>query len=81
MPDCTWVTSRGRQCKSDSHLAVHWQRLGQVGGGGDRVGLLHQVDSGVHREADKACHDKGLHNAVPALSPEPLIIPGHVLAC
>lgn len=80
-PNCTWVMHCCRSCKSDAYLTVHWQRLGQVGGGGNRVGLLHQVDSGMHSEADKACHDKGLHNAVPALTPEPLVIPRHILAC
>ena len=44
------------------------------------VRLLDDIGSGVHSKADKAGHVEGLHNAVPAVAPEPLIIPWHVLA-
>lgn len=54
--------------------------LGKEGGGCHEVRLLQYIDGRVHCEADKACHVQHLHNPVPALAPEPLVIPGHVFA-
>ena len=61
------------------YLLVLGGALGKVGGGSERVGLLHHVSSGVNSKADKARHVEGLHNAVPAVPSEPLIIPRHIL--
>ena len=63
-----------------AHLSVLEGLLGQVGGCILGVRLLDDIGSGVHGKADKAGHVEGLHNAVPAVAPEPLIIPWHVLA-
>lgn len=51
-----------------------------MGGCSQRVRLLHHIGSGVDSKADKASHVERLHNAVPAVPPEPLIIPRHILA-
>lgn len=62
------------------YLLVLGSALGKVGGGSERVGLLHHISSGVDSKADKASHVEGLHNAVPAMPSEPLVIPRHILA-
>ena len=62
------------------YLLVVGSALGKVGGCSQRVGLLHHIGGGVDSKADKASHVEGLHNAIPALPPEPLIVPRHILA-
>ncbi len=64
----------------EAHLSVLGGLLGKVGGCILGVRLLDDIGSGVHSKADKAGHVEGLHDAVPAVPPEPLIIPWHVLA-
>lgn len=65
-------------------MVVYLLELGsapsKVGGCGQGVGLLHYIGGGVNSKADEASHVEGLHNAVAAMPPEPLIVPGHVLA-
>lgn len=62
------------------YLLVLGRAPGKVGGCGGRVRLLHHIGSGVNSKADKASHVERLDNAVPPMPPEPLIVPGHVLA-
>ena len=50
-----------------------------MGGCIERAGLLHHIGSGVNSKADEASHVEYLHNAVPAMPSEPLIVPRHIL--
>jgi len=74
-----WIVAVLTGCR-EAHLGVLGGLLGKVGGCILGVRLLNDIGSGVHSKADKAGHVEGLHNAVPTVAPEPLIIPWHVLA-
>lgn len=77
-----WLDLYSSTCRDNVgiYLLVLGSALGKVGGCSERVGLLHHISSGVNSKADEASHVEGLHNAVPAVPSEPLIIPRHILA-